>query len=182
MKYYEMMYDYENDDSFLFAEPCVDVEDEYIVYDGKIIEGWDTIKFECDIDEGPVPTEKLGNAYGWEMFSEKALNLFEDIIKGDVQLLPVVIVDKDNGQDMGKYFVVNVLPLLDALDLEHSVYDYDDDQLSVVKYAIKEEKVEGHHIFRLRDSRFAVFVSEKFREIAKANKMLGVDFLEIKSS
>jgi len=102
--------------------------------------------------------------------------------------MPIEVVNKDTGEEIGKYSVVNVLPMLDALDLENSVYTMfdiegrDEKRLSVVKYGIKEEKVGGHHIFRLKDSIFAVFVSEEFKRIVEKNKMLGMDFQKVKMS
>ncbi|MDR0518306.1 MAG: hypothetical protein LBH25_14835 [Fibromonadaceae bacterium] len=77
-------------------------------------------------------------------------------------------------QEIEKHFVLNVLSFPDALDLENSVYDYfgegEEKRLSVMVYGIRKEKVEGHHIFRLKESKFAVFVSEKFYKIYKKNK------------
>lgn len=187
MKYYKLIFDFENDKDYLLAEPCHDMEDEYIVCEGKAIEKWEPMQFECDIQNGRVITEKLGNSYGWEILSEKALELFGEIIGNDVQLLPIKVVNKHTEQEIEKYFVVNVLPFLDALDLENSVYNYfdvgsDEKLLSVIKYGIKEKKVGGHHIFRLKESPMAVFVSGKFKEIAEKNDMLGFDFVKVKVS
>jgi len=185
MQYYKMMFDgrpkRQND---IMARSRTKIENTYILYDGVVISDWDNnMVFEYDPEYGSVATEYLGNVYGWSIFSEKAIQLLGDLILNDVQLLPIKVVNKDTGREIEKYFVVNVLPFLDALDLENSVhFDLGDGEVSVVKYGIKEEKVRGHHIFRLKDSQFSVFVSEEFYKIAKKNKMLGCDFLKVKTS
>ena len=187
MDYYKMMFDgSKKRDDDIMARPYVGIKDSYIVFDGVFISDWnDDFAFWYDPKEGHLATDFLGNVYGWQIFSERALKLFGDIISNDIQLLPTKVINRDTGQETGKYFVVNVLPLLDALDLENSVYNYhgpkDVAHLSVIKYGIKKEKVAGHHIFRLRDSKFSLFVSGEFKKVVEENKMLGRDFLKIKS-
>ena len=188
MQYYKLMLDGEDCDDYIFAEPCTDVEDQYMFCKGKVVEEWKPVQFVCDMKKGDVATENLGNSNGWEIFAEKALKQFGDIIEGDIQLLPVKVVDKETEQEVEKYFIMNVLPFLDALDLENSVYEYFDIEgrrekwLSVIKYGLKEKKLGEHNIFRLRESPMALFVSEKFKNIAENNKMLGFQFLRVKTS
>ncbi|MDR2578274.1 MAG: hypothetical protein LBC70_05625 [Chitinispirillales bacterium] len=183
MQYYKMVSDggpkRQND---VVAKPRTKVKDEYILFEGTAINNWNNdMTFECDFKEGYVVTEYLCNVCGWDIFSEKAIRLFGDLISNDIQLLPIKVINKDTGREIDKYFVVNIIPFLDALDLENSVYDYCGDDLSVIKYGIKEEKVGRHHIFRLKDSQFSAFVSEEFYKIAKKNKMVGCDFLKVKT-
>ena len=189
MEYYLIMLDGEKgNNKYIFAEPCADVEDQYMFQNGKIIKGWEPMQFECDLKKGSVVTEYLGNSYGWDIFSEKALGSFGDLISNDVQLLPIKVINKTTKQEISKYFVVNALTILDALDLESSVYTYYDIEgrnekwLSVIKYGIKGENVREHHIFRLKESPADVFVSEKFKKIVEKNKMLGIDFQRVKTS
>lgn len=187
MEYYLIMLDGEKgDNKYIFAEPCADVEDQYMFQNGKIIKEWEPMQFECDLRKGSVVIEYLGNSFGWDIFSEKALELLGDLINNDVQLLPVKVINKATGQEIGKYFVVNVLPFLDALDLENSVYNYYDIDidgrkekwLSVIKYGIKKAKVAEHHIFRLKESSSDVFVSEKFKKIVEKTKCWELTFRE----
>ncbi|MDR2578874.1 MAG: hypothetical protein LBC70_08750 [Chitinispirillales bacterium] len=188
MQYYEMMVDggkrREND---IIARPCVEVKDKNVLYEGVFINDWDNdMTFEYDPKEGYIVPEYLCNVYGWSIFSGKSIKLFGDLISSDVQLLPIKIVNKNTGQETDKYFVINVLPFLDALDLKNSIYDYlgtgGKKRLSVIKYGIKKEKVGKHHIFRLKESQFALFVSEEFYKVVKKNKMAGCDFLKVKTS
>lgn len=187
MEYYELMMDGEEDKNFLFAERCFVAKDPYILFSGNKVDEWEPVQFACDLKKGSIVTEKLGNTYGWEIFSEQAISLFGDVISKEVQLLPVKVVEKDSGKEIGKYFIINVLPFLDALDLENSVYNYldiegfDEPWLSVIKYGLKRERLGDHNIFRLKESQMALFVSERFKEIAEKNKMLGFYFLKVKT-
>jgi hypothetical protein len=192
MQYYQMMLDdspkRHND---ILARPRIKIEDPHMLDYGIVVNDWNNdMTFECDLKEGYVVTDYLNSVYAWHIFSEKTIKLFGDIISNNAQLLPIKVVNKDTDQEIDKYFVVNVTRLLDALDLKNSVYKYYDyydggeekKRLSVIKYGIKEEKVRGHHIFRLKDEPFSVFVSEKFYKIAKKNKILGCYFSKITTS
>ncbi|MCL2492759.1 MAG: hypothetical protein FWF33_01800 [Clostridiales bacterium] len=187
MQYYKLMVDGENSTDNIYAHPCIEVEDPYMFCYGKGVEKWEPVRFECDIKKGTVITEYLRNSYGWDIFSERALKLFGNIISDDVQLLPVNIINKDTGQEIEKYYVVNILAFLDALDLENSLYTYHKIEsinktwLSVIKYGLKKSEIGEHNIFRLKDSPMAVFVSEKFKKVVETNKMLGLDFLQVKT-
>jgi len=187
MQYYKMMFGGgPKRQNGIMARPRIEVEDEYILYDSVMINDWDNaMAFEYDPKEGHVATEYLGNVYGWSIFSEKAIKLFGDLITDDVQLLPIKVINKDTGVETDKYFVVNVLSLVDALDLENSVYTYfgdgEEKRLSVMRYGIDGEKAAGHNIFRLEGSPFSVFVSDKFYKTYKKNKMYGCSFSKIRT-
>ena len=184
MKYYKLIFDYENDEQYLLAEPCAVVKDKYAVYEGTVIDDWVPVTFECNPRNGSVVTEMLGNSYGWPIMSRRAIELLDGAIRNEVQLLPVKVINKDTKEEIENYYVLNVLPFLDALDLEHSLHTYftcgDIKVLSVMKYALRKEGVENHNIFRLKESPMSIFVSEHFKRIAEENKMLGLDFLEVK--
>ena len=184
MHYYQMIADGgPKRQKDIMARPLVRVEDPYILNRCAIIDDWDNnMVFEYDPKEGDVITDYLGNVYGWDMFSEKAINLFGDLISNDVQLLPIKVVNKDTGLEIDKFFVLNVLTSLDALDLENSKCVYIGAELSVMVYAIKGDNVGSHHIFRLKDEPFSVFVSEKIYKIIKKHKMLGCELVKLHTS
>jgi len=183
MQYYKLIFNYETHKEYPLAEPSHDLRNRYIIYDGNEISDWEPVQFECDVQDTSCINENLGNSYRWPILSQNALKLLGDIINEDVQLLPVQVISKESGNEIGKYSVLNILPLIDALDLTNSIYFYhgkNKEHLSVVEYALKKSKVEKNHIFRLKDSAGTVFVSEKFREIARKNKMRSFDFIKVK--
>lgn len=77
-----------------------------------------------------------------------------------------------------------IITLLDALDLENSVYSEikvrDIKYLAIKKYALQQEKVRGFNFVRLKKSKFSTFVSEFVRNKLVENNITGCDFLEVK--
>ncbi|MCL2184185.1 MAG: hypothetical protein FWB85_12040, partial [Chitinispirillia bacterium] len=65
---------------------------------------------------------------------------------------------------------------------ENSKCVYIGAELSVMVYAIKGDNVGSHHIFRLKESPFSVFVSEKIYKIIKKHKMLGCELVKLRTS
>ncbi|WP_423237339.1 imm11 family protein [Clostridium tetanomorphum] len=52
--------------------------------------------------------------------------------------------------------------------------------MSVEKYALKKERIQNHHIFKLKGDTIPVFVSERVKDIIVSNNLLGFAFLEVK--
>lgn len=187
MKYYELMYDYEKSNSYV---GCTKAEigdiSEYIVSSGEVIQSWNKdITFEYELEEGQTLTDYLGNLYGWLIVSDKCRTLSGELIANEVQYLDVQVKSSDNSNVLSEYKVLNVIDVLDAVDLEHSIYDefdLDDEKiLTFKKYALKDDVVRGHHIFKLKDDTIPTFVSEEIKNIIEENEMLGFAFLEVKT-
>ncbi|EHZ6657838.1 hypothetical protein M3953_001865, partial [Campylobacter jejuni] len=52
--------------------------------------------------------------------------------------------------------------------------------LSITKAVLKKSKLDGSHIFRIKDDEVPVFVSSEFRKIVRENNLLGFSFSEVK--
>ena len=93
------------------------------------------------------------------------------------------MIDIKNNVENTEYKIANLLDVVDALDLEHSQYDLfelDNEKIiSVEKYALKEEMVFGHDIFRLKDDTIPIFISERIRDIIENNSLTGFAFIEV---
>lgn len=155
MKYYKLMYNHRN------SHNCISCEkgnlgkiNEYIVTIGQYIYNWeDHIEFKYNPNNGELFTDYLFNIYGWLVVSDKFIGLCDEYINANVQYLNINI---KNELDNEKF-------------------------ISIAKYAINSEKVNGHHIFRLKNSTIPIFISEKIKSIIEQNNLTGFDFLEIKS-
>jgi len=186
MKYYKLMYDYENDSKYIGCMPNnMYGIGEYDVTDGKMIHNWNCdVSFECNPDEGEVLTDYLANSYRWLIVSQRFRIVTEELISKEVQYLPIKITNmKDNALEE-TYTVMNVIVTLDALDLANSKYDefeLDDEKIiSVERYALQKEKIQNHHIFKFEGDTIPVFVSENVKDIIIKNGLLGFAFLEVK--
>ena len=183
MRYYKLIFSYENDERYPLAKPSRELTNRFIIYKGNVINDWESVQFEYDTQDLSGINESLGNSYHWPVLSQDVIKLFGEIIREDVQLLPVQAVSKENGDEIGTYSVLNILRLFDALDLKHSIHFYhgkSEEYLSVVEYALKKDQIGKNHIFRLNKPSDPIFVSEKFREIAKKNKIKSFGFAKVK--
>lgn len=105
------------------------------------------------------------------------VKLMQDLIKDCVQYLDVEI----RSQDINYYDckIMHVTKSLEALDYEHSVYTYmgdNDEYLSITKAVLKKSKLDGSHIFRIKDDEIPVFVSNEFRKRVRENNLLCFSF------
>lgn len=187
MKYYELMYNHRN------SHNCISCEkgnlgkiNEYIVTIGQYIYNWeDHIEFKYNPNNGELFTDYLFNIYGWLVVSDKFIGLCDEYINAKVQYLNINIKNELDNSITSSYKVINILDIVDAIELEHSDYsefELDNEKfISITKYAINSEKVNGHHIFRLKNSTIPIFISEKIKSIIEQNNLTGFDFLEIKS-
>ena len=191
MKYYELVYDHDGDDKknniyimALFPNIQEDIDRYDIDIKNKFITNWDiNNEFGYDPKDGYMYSDCLANVYSWMIVSEKSKNIFDKYIhSNNLQLLPIKIKNIVNEQKTN-YFVLHVMDVIDALDLEHSDYfeiqldeygyEYEEEdeekiRLIVAKYALKKDIIKGHHIFKVKKDNIRIFVSEEIKnEIEK---------------
>jgi hypothetical protein len=184
MKYYKLVYDYENDDNYINCSiGNIGNMNEYITSNGTMINDWGNVVFEYNAEEGSVLSDYVANVYRWLIVSNKFCSLTKKVLLNEVQYLPIKIEDVVSKTENSTYQVANILNVVDALDLKNSKYDVfelDGEKiLTVEKYALKESEIKGHHIFRLKDDTIPIFVSEKIKNIIELDEMLGFAFLEV---
>lgn len=185
MKYYKLIYDYENDDHYINCSQ-VSLRDvnQYITSSGELVREWDNIVFKYDSNEGYIMSDYVANMYRWLIVSSNFCTLINKIIPNtNIQYLPIKLMDTTNGIENETYKVANILNVIDALDLENSQYDVfelgDEKIVSVKKYALRNAVIEGHDIFRLKNDTIPIFISEKIKDMIEKNKLLGFAFLEV---
>lgn len=107
------------------------------------------------------------------VFSKKAIEKLYDLINNDVEILPLKC-------DYGEFSMINVITLLDAIDHEKSEYEYIEGTNKILyfkKYVFIEDVLKGYDIFKITDKRGSlVFVSDKFVQTVKQNKLKGFRF------
>lgn len=145
--------------------------------EGKII-------FFFDEKEGDSWTDYLANDKGWFIVSERLKFLIQEI-NSDIQFIDVGICDIRGINTNRKYYIANIIKVVDALCLEKS--DYFETYVEgkgiiycVSKYGIYEDKTEGADVFKLDNwQRIPIFVSEKFKVAVEMHKFTGMSFREI---
>lgn len=184
MRYFKLIYDYENDENYVNCDVGnIGDMDEYITSNGKIINEWGRVVFEYNSSEGDVLTDYIANLYRWLVVSANFIDVTNNLIEEQVQYLPVKIVDRITEAEKASYFVANIVTVVDALDMHKSKYDIfelDEEKIvSVEKYVLKGDEIANNHIFKLKDDTIPVFVSEKIKQIIEDNNLLGFAFLEV---
>jgi len=191
VRYYKIMFDDERSKKEDIV--CTSEEDflekyevkQYDLNEGKYFDDWNSnFTFYYNSKEGTKPTDLLANNLGWFLISQDFQDILKNIGVSEVQFLPVKIVEKNTGKKLEGFSVLNIISLSDALDLTHSTYTEIEARgqkyLTIIKYALSKEKLNGFHIVRLQNSKFASFVSQVVKEQLEINKITGCDFLEVK--
>lgn len=81
------------------------------------------------------------------LLSAYGVDALFDLIKDDVELLPVDC-------DLGEYWVLHVMTVLDCIDLEHSAYTTypsTGNLMDISEYWLKDDVMEGHNIFMAKE-------------------------------
>lgn len=185
MKYYKMMTDVTNDrDIICYLSVDYEIE-QYELQIGKPFDNSNrNIIFYYKSDEGDFFTDYLSNDMGWFLVSEKLKNILNNL-DIDIQYFEVDIFEKKESVSKCKYYIANILTVVDALCLEESTYfetELDENEIiySISRYAVYGEKLKNIDIFKLSNGQeIPIFVSEKFKKIIEDNKLTGLDFMEI---
>lgn len=183
MRYFKLMEDYGGEDDVVCR-----IEDthgfEYEVDMGKFINNWNAdMTFYFDLQEGNRFTDYLSNDLGWFLVSKKFKNIIERL-EVRAQYLPVNLVNLENNKRLDEYVVVNVLDVIDAINLKNSdcsirFLKNGEKFVSIRKYALNENKINGKHIFKLKGDEIPIFVFQTFKQLIEENNITGCDFLEV---
>ncbi len=185
MRYYKLSMDMEREkDIILHCKNCAEIElNTFSVgkyYDNKNL----NIMFYYNESEGNVWTDFLANDKGWFIVSEKLKQILQGL-KSEIQFIDITICDDVGVVEGKKYYIANIVKVVDALCLNKSTYfeTYIEGRgtiYTVSKYGIFENKTEGADIFKLdKWQQIPIFVSETFKRVSELNKCTGMSFREI---
>ncbi|SDC80459.1 hypothetical protein SAMN04488112_11710 [Melghirimyces thermohalophilus] len=112
------------------------------------------------------------------VFSKHALHAVHDLIKDQVEALPLKHSEH-------QYFAIHVLNVVDALDydkIEVKRMLRSGRRSGIKKYSFYPEKIKGQHIFKVYlDDRVQsdVLVSDEFKERVTSSSLVGYKFVEV---
>lgn len=185
MKYFKLLFDYEHDRDYVYCNRMnLEESYRYIESAGEKIVLDNKIKLFIDDNSGNVFPDYLPNCYCWFIISEKFKEIISRLMEINIQFLKVSLTDPTGNELLNKYYVANILDIVDAIDLkesEYDIYSYKDIEVySFRKYALQSKMLNDKHIFRLKKSTIPIFVSEQFKKLVQKHHLSGVDFLEVK--
>ncbi len=123
----------------------------------------------CDLVGGPL---------SWLICSERLVQLFNRIASSDYEVFDAPLCRK-NGSPIKGYKIINPIRLVPCLDLEKSVYLGTETNIgAVTEWAIRRNKVPSNiHMFRVKESPFAVFITDALLQKLKGKNLKGIGFL-----
>ena len=158
---------------------------------GQIIQVWDSeIFFQSKKKKNDgMSDDVLQNYLMLDIYSSKLSTLLiENNITG-IQLLPIDVLTTSNASRAG-FRIVNTLNLIEAFDFERSIFNRFDHNFpnpnvrgkiaGVTEFVLHSHRLTGFDIFRLKEYKQAIFVSEKFKDIFEKNICTGYSFTEVK--
>jgi len=183
VKYYKLMTDFSSNEDVVCTIADLQGIQKFDVLKGKPAVHWnENVTFEYNAADGSVLTDYLANDMGWFLVSEAFKTAIQQTAEGQVEFLPVKLVETQTRQTV-IYYVVNVTKVVDALDLDHSDHTFFEANnirvLSVKKYTLLEGAIGDANIFKLLGDEIPVFVSESVRNRIEESKLTGCKFLEV---
>lgn len=185
MKYYKVSMDMTGT-----KDVILHCNDDYGISQNSLIVGryfynWDErFKFYYNAEEGEIWTDYIANDKGWFVVSDRLKSILERV-NTSIQFIDVNVYDVNNNKIDRKYYIANILKIVDALCLEKSRYFETDVKgigkiYIISKYGIYEKKTEDADVFKLNNhQQVPIFVSEKFKDITEKEKITGISFMEI---
>ena len=100
----------------------------------------------------------------------------------EMQFLPAKIDRR--GKYLEDYWLFNLMSTIACVDFEKSDCDGDEDEpelWSVEKLMVKKEVMAGNHLFRFREMKNMIIVSEELRQTLKENKIKGLWYMPLEN-
>ncbi|MCX7747914.1 MAG: hypothetical protein N2645_13655 [Clostridia bacterium] len=192
MKYYKLTYD---DEMQIPDKIACKVEDGFEakysinkndIYQGSQFDYWNSsFTFYYRAQDGDIATDYLVNDLGWPVISPKFREILVQTNEvNNVQYLPIKIIEEKTKKELNGYSVINILDLIDAIDLNHSLYRTLEAKgrkvLIFTHYALDSKKLGGLHLVRLKDPIFPTFISEALKNELLKSRLTGLDFSEVR--
>ncbi|MFA5794980.1 MAG: DUF1629 domain-containing protein [Candidatus Brocadiia bacterium] len=120
----------------------------------------------------------------WEVASPELIKAFKDADIQGIQWLPLRIIRMD-GKELKGFHAINILNSFSAYDVVDFPMCYPPatkkikDLWHIVRYAFYEDKIKQFDIFRLKEKKLWVFVSQKIKDIFKKNRFDGWGFTKV---
>jgi len=159
----------------------------------KPIEDWDETAWlkASKAENDGVPDDVLQESSGIPVYSERLRLALENASIDGIQYLPVRVL-RPNGSPIHGFSIANILHLVASLDFDRS-----DCEFFPADYFVEERRgtirairratllrsaLDGFHVFRLKEFRRRIYVSERFKEAFESGDFTGYSFNQAKVS
>lgn len=168
MRYFVLEFEVKSDGYYAERLPLKDSRLSESMFSGLPFQGFDT---DLELPKGRGNLQDfLPNVQGFTIVSEPVKNLFLEFGGDYVEAFQIEI----NRRTEQEYFLINILGNIDCIDLERSEYELYAPEVLVLrkifKLVLDENKIGGRHIFRVKNLRKEIVVSEQLKlAIEQAN-------------
>lgn len=141
-------------------------------------------KMEREVDEWRVLYDTVNNMFRLLMISKPFKTLLEKEDCGDVEYLPIAIMDKRGKIASPDYFVANLLDSVDYIDLDKSIVEYsalDETRIfDIEKLILKEDRIpNGRALFRTSIYPTTYIVSDRLKKKIEKAGLSGMMFIPV---
>lgn len=110
---------------------------------------------------------------GLPIVTERAKEVIEKLSIGNTEFIPIKVTNVNNIST--KLYAVHISDDAINLDICKCIGN------SIAVYGFFEEKINGNDLFRLQKNNLSIFVSQKFVQAAKKNKLTGFSFTDVQT-
>jgi hypothetical protein len=158
--------------------------DDDVLSEGQPIHNW-PLNSEIMV-KGQNPTESLFCPLKpWLLVSRKVRTTLEEYAFQGIQFLPIRVLHQ-SGIEIPGYSIINILEMVEGLDYENSTWltsekwNVEYPQLDILEIAIRKEAVINKDIFRIKEMKTQIFVSNHLKRCLKKNGAItGFKFLPV---
>lgn len=139
----------------------------------KLGHTWKPIKMK-KVEENEMK-DALDLSFQVPVVSQKAADIMKDNLENDVEFLELNV-------ENNKYYAMNIVNVIDALDEENSVFDTLPGGIRFFfeKYAFLKNKIKDEKIFKIKEEkRSKVFVTEEFKNNIENANLEGFEFIKV---
>jgi hypothetical protein len=166
-----------------YVADAVDLKghDEWDFCKGIPVDNWDSdIWFQAkEVQNDGEPDDVLQNLLGLPIYSKRLQMALINEGINRIQYLPVKVLRPDNSEIEG-FAIANILDLIPSLDWERSKYELRQNRPGEVRYisymVLKHQSIQGYDIFRMKELKLYIIVSEKFKTVFEKNRFTGYSF------
>lgn len=188
MKYYLMMYNYEQGDKqkHIGSQKVLNCDmPDYSVCCGNYVDNWNPdITLVCNDETESVVPDWISCEDGWLVVSQRFVDTVKPFENGGIQYLPIKVDAVQPQMQCQEYYVANVINVLDVYDYEKSIWHYmgpNNEYRSPMNYILKKDEIKDNHIFIIKDDLLSdtIVVSNEVRKSIIRSKLLGFNFYEV---
>lgn len=145
-------------------------------FSGKsLIDSWYPLQVEIVALEGKTLSDFPAMTGGTLVCNERSLEVIFPFIGHSIEVLPLQ-------SEHEKFYIINVLDMVDCLDHELSEIEYfkSGNIKAITRYTFREKCLRNRAIFKIVERKGGpIFVSDTFKKIVEQNGLRGLNFREI---